>query len=276
MTPIPASLGDHVAACMRDVADRVALPRYRALAAGDVSEKSPGEIVTVVDVESERLLSHALQLALPGSRVVGEEGAAAQPALLNTLDEGDVWLVDPLDGTANFVAGLPDFAIMVSLLRRGETVAAWVLNPVSGELFVAERGAGAWAGGHRLQVPTGDAAAGAASLCGIVKTRFLPPEIRPGVEARARRFAEVFPGTGCAGSDYPDVVRGVPQFALYWRTLPWDHAPGVLLLAEAGGHAARVDARAYRAGDPGTGLLVARDAALWSIARDTLFGALFR
>jgi fructose-1,6-bisphosphatase/inositol monophosphatase family enzyme len=268
--PVDGALIERVGALLREVAAEVILPRHRRLRDGEVSEKTSGELVTVVDLESERRLAQALPAWLPGSRVIGEEGAAAAPALLQTLDDGDVWLVDPLDGTANFIAGSADFAVMLALLRQGEPVGAWMLHPLSGELFVAEQGGGAFANGERVRV-TASSATPAAGLRGIVKTRFLPPELRERIAANERRVADVLPGTGCAGGDYPAIVRGVPQFCLYWRTLPWDHAPGTLWLREAGGHAARLDGRPYRPSDDQRGLLIARDDTTWLTARAALF-----
>src|SRR5687768_3745093 len=105
---------------LQSAADTAILPRFRKLAAGEVVEKAKDEVVTIADREAELLIEPQLSKLLPGSRVVGEEACAAEPHLLERLDDGDVWLVDPLDGTANFVAGRPVFASMVALLRDGE------------------------------------------------------------------------------------------------------------------------------------------------------------
>jgi fructose-1,6-bisphosphatase/inositol monophosphatase family enzyme len=101
---------------------------------------------------------------------------------------------------------------------------------------------------------------------GIIKTKFLPDDLKVSVARRAGAMKEVQPGSGCAGADYPALIAGTSDFALYWRTLPWDHAPGVLLLGEAGGHAARLDGSAYRAGDSQPGLLAAGSRDLWEQA----------
>ncbi|HEX3499228.1 MAG TPA: inositol monophosphatase family protein, partial [Stellaceae bacterium] len=114
-----------------EVAESEVMPRFEKLETGDISEKGPGDLVTVADVASERRLTPALRDLLPGSLVVGEEAAAADPAVLTLLGGDDpVWVVDPIDGTANFAAGIPIFAIMVALIRRGETLAAWIHDPV--------------------------------------------------------------------------------------------------------------------------------------------------
>src|SRR5258706_79102 len=96
-----------------EVAAEEVMPRFEKLEAGDVSEKSPGDLVTIADVATERRLTPALLDALPGSRVVGEEAAAADPRILDQLAGDDpVWVVDPVDGTANYAAGLPMFSVM--------------------------------------------------------------------------------------------------------------------------------------------------------------------
>jgi fructose-1,6-bisphosphatase/inositol monophosphatase family enzyme len=145
---------DEVATVMRQAAAEAILPRYQTLLAGDVEEKTPGEVVTVADREAEQLISPRLAALQPGSRVVGEEAVAANPSLLDGLDDGHVWLVDPLDGTANFVAGSSSFSVMVALLKDGQTIASWLLDPVSGQLSVASRGDGAFIDGMRVRTST--------------------------------------------------------------------------------------------------------------------------
>ena len=262
----PISLNARVTELLQRVAAEVIVPRQRALLAADVSEKTPGEVVTVVDIEAERHLSQGLLALLPGSQVIGEEGVAARPELLHQLDDEAAWLIDPIDGTRNFISGNGPFAVMVVLLRHGVAVAAWIHHPLTGSTCSAELGAGAFVDGKRLLTQ-----AAAKISRGIVRTKFLPEELKASVTQHAQALAEVQPGSGCAGADYPAVIAGASDFALYWRTLPWDHAPGVLLLGEAGGHAARLDASAYRASDARLGLLAAGSRELWEQARDMLF-----
>lgn len=260
---------EEVGALMRDTAVRVILPRFRALAAGDVEEKAPGELVTIADREAEALLSPALSALLPGSRVVGEERCASEPDILGQLDQGLVWLVDPLDGTSNFIAGTACFAVMVALLREGETEAAWLLDPTTNLLSRAERGAGAYLEGERLTTQ-GDVPE-PKRLRGAVLKKYMPIALRREVEARLPHIAEALPGTHCAGAEYPAVVSGRQDFAAFWRTLPWDHAPGALFLREAGGVALRYDGTPYVPSDARAGLLVARNRAIWEQTKLTLF-----
>ncbi len=252
---------DTVTEILHEAAAVAILPRYRALAEGEITEKTPGEVVTVADREAEALITRLLRAVLDVP-VVGEEATAADPGLVAALREAPAaWLVDPLDGTANFVAGKPEYAVMAALVRRGEAVASWIVQPAEGRTYVAEQGSGAWRDGvriHRAPAPTDPA-----DLRGAALTRFLDPAARARVAAAAPRFAALGPGTKCAGVDYPRVAEGEQDFVLYQRTLPWDHAPGALLLAEAGGTVQRLDGSAYQLADDRSGLLVAADADCW-------------
>jgi len=265
-------LTDAVAQLLREAADACVLPVFgRREAAAE--EKAPGEWVTVADRAAETFLAPRLAALIPGSVVVGEEMVAADAGLLSHLaSDGDVWLLDPLDGTANFAAGAGPFAMMVALVRHGETVASWILDPLSGRLASAQHGGGSWLDGRRIMTST--ATGPTAALTGAVLRRFLPAALAGHVASAAPRFAELSPGTGCAGADYPAIVTGARDFTLYWRTLPWDHAPGILFVREAGGAAQRLDGSPYRpAQHARPGLLVARNPATWQQAFSALVPA---
>lgn len=263
-----SSMMDDVTTLMRDAADIAILPRFQKLQARQIEEKTPGEVVTIADREAEEIMASRLLELLPGSRVVGEEAVAAEPSLLDQLGEGLVWLVDPLDGTASFIAGAPAFAVMIALLDEGQTMASWLLNPVSGTVCTASLGGGAFIDG--VQVRTSMIPLLAAECRGSVLTRFLPNEIKARVTERTARLAEVLPGAKCAGVDYPAVLTGSQNFLVFWRTLPWDHTPGALLLTEAGGCVARFDGSEYRPAESGSGLLVAENRDIWENIRSAL------
>lgn len=255
-----ALLIEAVSCLLRDVAASAILPRFRRLAAGEVRSKSPGEEVTIADEEAERLLVAGLSALLPGSSVVGEEAASRDAGLLSNIADGTVWLVDPLDGTTNFVAGDPTFATMIALLRAGRCVASWMLSPATDRLHVAELGSGAWVDGIRLHAPTSYEWG---RLRGAVLRRFLPAALGERIDANAKGGAELLAGLRCAGEEYPAIARGDEDFAIFWRGLPWDHAPGILFLEEAGGRAAGFDGRPYRPAGHGEGILAARTPDLW-------------
>ncbi|MFC9324419.1 inositol monophosphatase family protein [Kitasatospora sp. NPDC057015] len=263
---------EKVAEILAEASAEVVLPRFRALAAGEVMEKAPGEVVTVADREAEVIIARRLRELLPVP-VVGEEAVSADPELAHALTtEPAVWLVDPVDGTSNFIAGRPDFAVMASLVRSGQTVAAWIWQPMTATAYAAELGAGAWRNGERLtRTPASDRPG---DWRGSVKSRFVDPAERIRLRANAAAFGEVTPGRHAAGVEYPQIVDGEQEFVYYWRTLPWDHAPGSLLVTEAGGVSARLDGSTYRPDPPGgeDGLLVASDPATWERTRELLIG----
>jgi fructose-1,6-bisphosphatase/inositol monophosphatase family enzyme len=250
---------DRVEAVLREVAQELVLPRFRNLAEGDIHEKSPGDLVTVVDREAEEALSVRLADLWHGSLVVGEEAVAADHRVLERIgDPGPVWVIDPIDGTGNFAAGREPFAMMVALLRGGEPVLGVIYEPVPGTVAAAEAGAGSYVDGKRVSmdhrpIPTD-------RLRGALATKYLPEALRAQVLARAgQRLGEVSLGHHCAGREYPDMVRGKQEFALFWKSLPWDHAPGALFLREAGGVVRHFDGAEYDPAVPRQGLLACRD-----------------
>jgi fructose-1,6-bisphosphatase/inositol monophosphatase family enzyme len=260
---------DEVAELIREVAHEVVLPRFKHLADGEVHEKAPGEVVTIADQESERLLTAGLMRLLPGSVVVGEEAVAADPDVLRLLDgDGAVWVVDPVDGTSNFAAGREPFAVMVALIRDGAAAAGWILDVVGDRMVVAEAGSGAFVDGKRVHARTDDPPAD--DLRGAVLTRFLPDDMRFEVSQRGIDLGEVLPGRHCAGDEYPAVVDDRQQFAMFWRILPWDHVPGSLFVTEAGGTVKHLDGAPYRPATQQRGLLVAANEDIWHTVRTTL------
>ncbi len=265
MTAIPDP--QRVEAIIRDAAQDIILPRFQRLARHEIMEKKAGEVVTIADLEAEERLARELVNLVPGSRFVGEEAASRDPSLLRSLAEkGAAWLVDPVDGTGNFAAGKPLFAVIVSFLVDGETRAGWIHDPVSGSTATAARGEGAWLDGARLRtappVPLED-------MSGSLNYSYFPPHMREYVRRRAHRFREI-KIYRCAAHDYLALARGEKHFSLYRRLWPWDHAAGVLLLAEAGGRTARLDGRPYRAHERVEGLLSASDATSWEDVKNYL------
>jgi fructose-1,6-bisphosphatase/inositol monophosphatase family enzyme len=262
---------DAVTDILREAAEVAILPRFRALADGEVMRKSAGEVVTVADREAEAYITPRLR-ALVDAPVVGEEAAADDPGLLAALrDAPAAWVVDPVDGTANFVAGLPEYAVMAALVRKRRTVAAWILLPAQDSIYVAEDGSGAWRNGVRvLREP---ASHRTAQLRGVAHTRYLDPRLRARVHAAASLFGDLGPGSSCAGIDYAQLVEGEVDFVLSWRTLPWDHAPGALILTEAGGVARRPNGTDYQPGDDLLGLINAADDRCWQVVRALLLPA---
>jgi fructose-1,6-bisphosphatase/inositol monophosphatase family enzyme len=232
-----SALMEEVAALMREVSAREILPRFRLLKEGDVEEKSKGDFVTVADREAELWLTPRLEKLLPGSRVLGEEAAAADPGLFRLLEsDAPVWTVDPIDGTGNFVAGRETFGVMIALVEAGDVRHAWIYLPVSGDLASAEEGAGAFwqSGGNVRRLDAGRSPDDAGKISGAFNVRFMQEDWRDRVEL----FADSVPRKSsylCSAWDYTGLARGEIDLVTYHRMMPWDHAPGSLILREAGG-----------------------------------------
>jgi fructose-1,6-bisphosphatase/inositol monophosphatase family enzyme len=260
------SLHDRIAALIRQVASEVVLPRFRALEAHEIIEKSPGEIVTSVDREAERRLHAGLNALSLGAQIVGEEAAEVEPALLDDVGRGLVWLIDPLDGTGNFAAGREPFGIMIALVTDGVPMAGWLFDPVRNRLCHAERGKGAFCDGRVVRART----AGRDRPIAALGTHFMAPGRQKHVRERAATWCEPTPVPRCAAESYPRLVLGDDSIALFQRILPWDHAAGVLFLTEAGGKATHWDGTPYRVGGSGRGVLAAESEPAWEFAASRL------
>jgi fructose-1,6-bisphosphatase/inositol monophosphatase family enzyme len=246
-----------VLSLLQDVAAEVITPRFRSLSDDQVSEKNPGDLVTVADREAEELITAALREAYPDALILGEEASEGDETLLERFREADhAFTVDPVDGTKNFVAGSPLHATMAAELRDGEVVRSWIWQPQLEAAYVAERGGGAWRNGERLhRAPLGDQLRGVTS-----RRRWLGRALGT---LKALELTWV-----CCGVDYPKVVEGEADYALYKKAKPWDHAPGSLLLAEAGGHVGTFDGEPYRPqAEAPRGLVAAADRATYDLVQ---------
>ncbi len=222
-----------VQSLIRAVAETEILPRFQKLTASDISEKAPGDLVTVADTAAERFLTRELSVLMPGSAAIGEEGYAADPHTLCRLSEDrPVWIIDPVDGTHNFAHGIPCYAVIVSLVHNRQIIAGWIHDPVANSTLYAEQGEGAWDGEKRLTITpdkTIDRMTGSLkrSTRHAVQQRQSAGEI--GLPAIVKRYR-------CVGREYMDLARGTLDFAAYGGVLkPWDHVAGILMYREAGG-----------------------------------------
>jgi fructose-1,6-bisphosphatase/inositol monophosphatase family enzyme len=259
---------------MADVAAAEIVPRFRNLAADDVRQKGkPWDLVTTADVIAEQRLSEGLSRIVPGSVVVGEESASEDAEVIDRLKgSAPVWLIDPVDGTNNFVHGQPCFAVVVAFCLEGETRAGWLLDPLSQVVVWAEAEEGA----RRTTRATEDRL-NLSEKRFIDMTGALPFRMKERLLAVQATYGGVpcrFTRLGSAGREYMEMASGGLDFALYGRLKPWDHAAGVLIHEEAGGFGRlRPGEERYR---PGEGiidktLLLAPTPAVWT-ALDRLLG----
>lgn len=253
---------------IRDVSATIVMPKFNALTPEDIAEKTPGDLVTIADQQAETALTERLTALLPVP-VLGEEATAADPDLINLASKREhLWIIDPIDGTINFAHSREAFAIMVAFVWHGRLAAAWIYQPVPDRMFLARAGKGTQVNGQSVR-SGGPTDPDIAELAGTFTFR-KKDSVYPEYEARRGEFKHLDGGIGSAGWEYPALAEGTRDFAIFKRSLPWDHAPGALILREAGGVVRRWDGTDYHPADGKTGIIAARNDAIWQAVVATL------
>jgi fructose-1,6-bisphosphatase/inositol monophosphatase family enzyme len=258
---------------LRHVARTEIMTRFKKLAPEDVRTKAgPLDPVTVADEAAEKALKAGLNRLFPGDDVIGEEAVSSGTARLERLSEpGRVWILDPIDGTANFAAELPLFGVMASLVEADEVLAGFIFDPFGNDCAVALKGEGAWLVAEdatrrrmRVAVPVP-----VSEMVGSMSWRFMQEPLRSHVLHRLDKLAAVT-DYRCAAHQYRMLAGGYCHVQMFRKLLPWDHAAGMLLHREAGGYARHFDGSEYRPSATGGGLLLAPNEASWNELADTL------
>ncbi|ACB96776.1 inositol monophosphatase family protein [Beijerinckia indica] len=196
-----------------------------------VSIKGPGDFVSVADKKSEKILFEELSKARPGYGFVMEESGTFEGS-----DKTHTWYIDPLDGTTNFLHGLPIFAISIGLAREGQIVAGLVYNPISEDMFIAEKGQGAFLNNRRLRVAQRRELADTLIGCGTPHLGKAKehPKFKAELASVMARVGNIR-RLGAAALDLGYVASG--SFDGFWERglQPWDIAAGILIIREAGG-----------------------------------------
>ncbi|OLP59914.1 inositol monophosphatase [Xaviernesmea oryzae] len=265
-----------LAALLQEAANAEILPRFRNLGAGDIRAKSEAiDLVTEADEAAERLIKARMETILPGALFVGEESTAADPSLLQKLGEADLAvIVDPIDGTYNYAAGMPLFGVMASVVAKGQTVAGIIYDPLGNDWVIAEKGSGAWMckpDGSQEKLAVSPAPA-LEDMVGCASTGFYPPETRALIMGKMAQV-RVAASYRCAAHEYRTLAAGFLHFLMYQKLMPWDHLAGCLIAEEAGAYVARFDGAPYRPTDLAGGLLVASDRQAWTELREKVFVA---
>ncbi|MFF0909252.1 inositol monophosphatase family protein [Microbacterium enclense] len=227
------------------------------------TKSAAADIVTAADREVEAYIRAELARERPGDGFFGEESGAEEG------ETGITWVVDPIDGTVNYAYGIPAWAVSIAAVEGPPDTASWtalagvVFNPVTGELFRASRGGGAWLGDQRLAVSEVGPAGG------LIATGFGydPATHAPALEqlSRVMPIARDVRRIGAASLDLASVAAGRMD-AYYERgTHPWDHAAGALLVAEAGGTLGGAPG-----GRPGRGMVIAAGAEFFPVLEAVL------
>ncbi len=247
------------------------LPRFRKLDSGAVSTKSNvNDLVTAGDTAAEAMITRGLQIAFPNAVIVGEEAAEKGPDYRKKLDQAELaFLIDPIDGTWNFVQGLPLFGTMIAACRFGRPVFGMVYDPLGRDLIWADiESPTAWVprvGTARKQftrtkTPLND-------MIGFIDAN-VPPSTEKQVTFKAAAELGSVSSLRCSAHHYRLLAQGSVDFYLAAKLSPWDHAAGVILCKQAGGHAAMLDGTPYTTGEDSGFLLCAGDKDSWGKLAD--------
>lgn len=262
----------NIADLIRTCSDEIVMPLFRqGITDKDVFEKtSKIDIATTADHEVEKKLTDLLPRLYSGSRVIGEEATHDNPALLDMLHDkqGVIWVIDPVDGTANFAKGNPHFAVMMACVVDGVTEYGWIYDALNDDMVIAQKGQGAFSNGEKLQTP--EIVKPLSDINGYTSLRHLP--YKP-VDARqiikdAGENIGAVSSLGCAAHEYLGVTRGVSDFTIYGKMKAWDHLAGALILRESGGVVRKWDGSEYAPTDQRGGILAAINEQTWQQIAD--------
>jgi fructose-1,6-bisphosphatase/inositol monophosphatase family enzyme len=248
---------EKVAAAIAEIADAEIMGRFGKLAPEEIREKSgPSDLVTEVDEAVERKLRVALHGFRPDAAFIGEEAATREPAIMQAIANSDLaWIVDPLDGTRNFIRGVEEFGVMVALVERGRTRAGWIYAAPLRRAAIAVENEGARFAG----APIATKPARRDRLIGLRSLGWLPMDQQGRMRARLAAHFQSADGH-CSAYAYLKLAQGEVDFKLSSRIHPWDHAAGALLLNEIGGAANFLDS--HKPYEPGPSI----DAPLLAVA----------
>lgn len=265
---------ERLAAILRQAAKDEIMPRFRRLDDGDIRAKTGAfDLVTEADERAERAITAAINAHSPNTVVIGEEAVAANPGLLSrNFEDRTVIYVDPVDGTYNFAAGLPLFAVMAAVVENGETVAGVIYDPMGDDFLMTERGCGTWqvfSDGRRVRQKFA-APAALSDMGGLASVSYLPDEVRSRVLGNLAKV-KMFANYRCAGHEYRMAAGGHVHFLMYNKLMPWDHLAGTLISQEAGAYAARFDGSPYLPHHTSGGLLLTPDQETWELLREKIF-----
>lgn len=231
---------EKVSAIIEETVAAEMLPHYRQLDPEAVRTKeSPTDLVTIVDEAMERALKRRLLELTPGASFVGEEAAAADPEIARLIETADrCWIVDPLDGTRNFVHGVDEFGTIVAYVENGETIGGWIYAAPERAMAFSTKGEGAFWNGERVLVePQGEE-----RPAGLRSTGWLLPEWKDRLVAALKNNVVSRPGH-CSAYAYLKLLKGETDFKLSSRIHAWDHAAGALMLQEMGGEVRWLDSK---------------------------------
>lgn len=219
---------DAVIAVVKAVAQQEIMPRYLRVAR---QRKADGSLFTEADLATQEALMRDLRKIYPGA-VVGEEMPEQQQTEQWLAGDAGLWCMDPIDGTSNFVNGLPYFAVSVALMRHGRSVLGVVYNPVADEMFYAEKGKGAYLNGEKL--PIKEHVPALRNAMASVDLKRLDYRLAAAVSTAPPCSSQR--NYGASALEWCYTAAGRFDLCLHGGQKLWDYAAGCLILEEAGGH----------------------------------------
>jgi fructose-1,6-bisphosphatase/inositol monophosphatase family enzyme len=266
---------DRLADILAEAAEIEIMPRFRALGDGGIREKTGVlDLVTDADEQAEWRIRDACARAFPSALFVGEESVARDDSLLGKIADADLAIiVDPIDGTSNFAWGLPLFGVMAGIVARGKPLAGLIYDPVGKDWQKGLKGTGAWtetAAGQSRDLHVAKSAP-LSEMTGLSSWYLMPEPMRSRTVANLAKTKACF-NYRCAAYEYRMIADGLVNFTLHYKLMPWDHAAGVLIHAEAGGYSARLDGSPYDATKHTGGIISAPDRETWELINTELLG----
>jgi fructose-1,6-bisphosphatase/inositol monophosphatase family enzyme len=259
---------------VRDAGRLEIMPRFRALDLSQIAEKKNSiDLVTEADFSAEKHISDALRSLYPDALILGEEAYESDQGLMDGLrDAALAFVIDPVDGTFNFQAGLPVFGTNLAVIVNGETVAGIIHEPVLGDTLTACKGAGSHlvsANGTQRAIQVAKAP-DLSEMVGTISINDISHGERARIAANLAKTRMAF-AYNCSAYEYWLAATGKVHFMGHYKLMPWDHLAGVLIHQEAGGHTAKFDGSPYSPGDISGGILSAPNMDSWEmILRDVV------
>lgn len=261
---------EDVIAIIREVANTEVMPKWRNLQEDDISEKGPGDFVTVADERSEAAFTRLLPGVLEGSLVVGEEAVSKDKSVLETFEaDQPVWVIDPIDGTYNFKSGRSLFGILISLVYKGETQMGFLFDAPQDECFYAIKGKGAFSeGGQKISFPSDEQA----SKTAVAQMTGFAGGAQAWHFEKLKDYVAELTNIRCSLHDALHFMRGENDFVLWQKTTPWDQAGTTLMAEELGGYVCYIDGQKYSPVNAPQNkfLIVAPDQEKWQMIVDAI------
>lgn len=261
---------DQIKLLMHETAQRFILPKFKNLDEDDIETKSaPDDLVTIADHQAEAFLSANLKALYPSIAVLGEEAVAADPSILSILndssDETGYFVMDPVDGTRNFVAGKKEFGMILSYVRAGEVVQAYIYDVLQDHFMTAVKGEGAYDATHKITLQTQQDL-----RVGFGKDKYFCDDLRSKFNNAVLAHNLSSSVLGCSAHEYMQFVRGQARFYFACSAKPWDHLAGALITREAGGVCHNWNGSPYQPKDYNASILSAIDQDDWHYIHETL------